>query len=65
MALHNCVLRWSRAGVFVQIFAAPAAESMAPETAMIDRAHRKAYRIASSLREKGLLPAASDGAKAA
>jgi hypothetical protein len=43
----------------------PAAESTVPETVMIERAHPKAHRTAASPRKKGLLPAASDGPKAA
>jgi putative transposase len=63
--LYNRLIRWGRAGVFNRIFATLAAESTAPETMMIGRAHLKAHRTAASLRKKGLFPAASDGPRAA
>jgi transposase len=63
--LYNRLIRWSRAGVLDRIFATLAGESTATETVMIDRAHLKAYRTAASLREKGPVPAASDGPRAA
>jgi transposase len=63
--LYNRLIRWSRAGVFDRIFATLAAESTAPETVMIGKAHLKAHRTAASLRKKGLFPTASDGSRAA
>ena len=63
--LYNRFIRWSRIGVFNEIFAALAGESEATGTVMIDATHLKAHRTASSLLKKGLFPAASDAPRAA
>jgi len=58
--LYNRFIRWSRIGVFNEIFAALAGESEATETVMIDATHLKAHRTAASLLKKGLFPAVSE-----
>ena len=63
--LYNRFIRWSRMGVFNQIFAELAAKAGHPEGLMIDATHLKAHRTASSLLKKGLFPALSVGRKAA
>ena len=57
--LCNRFVRWSRAGVFDRIFAAPAAESEATGTVSIDATHLKAHRTAASLLKEGLFRAVS------
>ena len=47
--LYNRFVRWSRAGVFDQIFAALAAEGTETGTVMIDATQLKAHRTAASL----------------
>lgn len=58
--LFNRFIRWSKADVFDQIFAALAFASSATGAVMIDATHLKAHRTAASLLKKGLFPAASD-----
>lgn len=54
--LYNRFIRWSRLGVFDRIFSNLSAQDDVPETPMIDAAHLKAPRTASSLLKKGLFP---------
>ena len=61
--LYNRFMRWSRLGVFDQIFAALASEGPKPERIMIDATHLKAHRTAASLLKKGMFPAASGAPK--
>ena len=63
--LYNRFIRWSRIGVFNEIFAALAGESEATDTVMIDATHLKAHRTAASLLKKGLFPDVSDVPRAA
>lgn len=63
--LYNRFIRWSRMGVFNQIFAELAAQSSQPDGLMIDATHLKAHRTAASLLKKGMFPAVSVGRKAA
>lgn len=63
--LYNRFIRWSRMGVFNQIFACLAAAEGQPERLIIDSTHLKAHRTAASLFKKGLFPAVSGGRKAA
>ena len=58
--LYNRFIRWSRMGVFDQIFASLAGERDAPEQLMIDATHLKAHRTAASLLKKGMFPAVPD-----
>ena len=52
--LYNRWVRWSRAGVFLRIFTALAAEAGPAEQLMLDATHLKAHRTAASLRKKGI-----------
>lgn len=63
--LYNRFIRWSRMGVFNQIFAGLAGKAGQPDRLMIDATHLKAHRTAASLLKKGLFPAVSVGRKAA
>jgi transposase len=54
--LYSRFVRWSKLGVFSRIFAALVKEAGDPDVLMIDAAHLKAHRTASSLLKKGLLP---------
>lgn len=63
--LYNRFIRWSRMGVFNQIFAELAAKAGKPEGLMIDATHLKAHRTACSLLKKGMFPAILVGRKAA
>jgi transposase len=63
--LYNRFIRWSRMGVFNQIFAELAAKGGKPDGLMIDATHLKAHRTACSLLKKGLFPAILVGQKAA
>ena len=54
--LYNRFIRWSRLGVFDQIFCNLAAETGSPDTLMIDATHLKAHRTACSLAKKGMFP---------
>jgi transposase len=62
--LYNRFIRWSRMGVFDQIFANLAGKGRKPDRLIIDSTHLKAHRTAASLLKKGLFPAASGGRKA-
>ena len=62
--LYNRFIRWSRMGVFNQIFAELASKACQPEGLMIDATHLKAHRTASSLLKKGMFPALSVAPKA-
>jgi len=62
--LYNRFVRWSKLGVFNQIFANLVAKAEAPDTLMIDATHLKAHRTAASLLKKGMFPAISDAQKA-
>ena len=63
--LYNRFVRWSRRGIFKEIFAGLAGEAKIPERIMIDSTHLKAHRTAASLREKGGRRAVSDAPKVA
>ena len=56
--LYNRFVRWSRMGVFNQIFSELAGQAGIPDRLMIDATHLKAHRTAASLLKKGLYPAA-------
>ena len=62
--LYNRFVRWSRLGVFNNIFAELAKAAGKDGRLMIDATHLKAHRTAASLLKKGLFPAASDVQKA-
>ena len=55
--LYNRFIRWSRLGVFDNIFSALSAQGGNPDTLMIDATHLKAHRTACSLLKKGMFPA--------
>lgn len=63
--LYNRFIRWSRMGVFDQIFANLAGQSGKPDRLIIDATHLKVHRTAASLSKKGLFPAVSGARKAA
>jgi putative transposase len=63
--LYNRFVRWSRLGVFNQIFEALAQKAGKPDRIMIDATHLKAHRTAASLAKKGLFPALLGARKAA
>lgn len=63
--LYNRFIRWSRMGVFNQIFSGLAGKAGQTDRLMIDTTHLKAHRTAASLLKKGLFPAVSVGRKAA
>ena len=52
----NRFVRWSRMGIFDQIFANLAAENGPPDRVMIDSTHLKAHRTAASLLKRGIHP---------
>ena len=54
--LYNRFVRWSRMGIFDQIFANLAAESGPPDSVMIDSTHLKVHRTAASLLKRGIHP---------
>lgn len=58
--LYNRFIRWSRMGVFNNIFAELAKMAGKDGRLMIDATHLKAHRTAASLLKKGLFPAVSD-----
>jgi transposase len=62
--LYNRFIRWSRLGVFNNIFVELAKSAKSGERIMIDATHLKAHRTAASLLKKGLFPAASEEQKA-
>lgn len=55
--LYNRFVRWSRMGVFNQIFSELSAAKGKPDGLMIDATHLKAHRTASSLLKKKRYPA--------
>ena len=57
--LYNRFVRWSRKGVFSEIFAALAGEAGEPDRLIIDSTHLKAHRTAASLLKRGRLIGAS------
>ena len=63
--LYNRFIRWSRMGVFDQIFIALTEQAGRSRCLMIDATHLKAHRTAASLLKKGIFPGISDGHKAA
>jgi putative transposase len=63
--IYNRFIRWSRLGVFNNIFAALAGKGGKAEQIMIDATHLKAHRTAASLLKKGLFPDVSGAPKAA
>ena len=63
--LYNRFIRWSRLGVFDQIFASLAGEEGPPDRLIIDSTHLKAHRTAASLLKKGLFPAVLGAQRAA
>ena len=63
--LYNRFIRWSRKGIFENIFKALSARIGAPRHLMIDATHLKAHRTAASLQKKGARRAASAARKAA
>ncbi len=63
--LYKRFKRWSRLGVFDQIFVALASQDGPPDQLQIDATHLKAHRTAASLLKKGMFPALSDAQKAA
>jgi transposase len=54
--LYNRFIRWSRLGVFDNIFSALATQGGKPDILMIDATHLKAHRTACSLLKKGMFP---------
>jgi putative transposase len=61
--LYNRFVRWSRLGVFDDIFKALSSQDV-PEHLQVDATHLKAQRTACSLLKKGMFPATSDAQKA-
>lgn len=62
--LYNRFVRWSRLGVFAQIFRALAQPGRDGDTLMIDSTHLKAHRTAASLRKGGFVPGRSAAPRA-
>ena len=62
--IYTRFVRWSRLGVFNQIFAELASRGPRPQRLMIDATHLKAHRTAASLLKKGLFPDVSGARKA-
>jgi putative transposase len=62
--IYNRFIRWSRLGVFNQIFAALAAKGGKSDRLMIDATHLKAHHTAASLLKEGLFPDASGAPRA-
>ena len=54
--IYNRFVRWSRLGVFNNIFAELARKAGKPARLMIDATHLKAHRTAASLLKKGFFP---------
>jgi len=61
--LYNRFIRWSRLGVFDNIFKALSSQDV-PAQLQIDATHLKAHRTASSLLKKGMFPVTSDAPRA-
>jgi len=57
--LYNRFVRWSRLGVFDNIFTELAKSAGSGGRVMIDATHLKAHRTAASLVKKGLFPVVS------
>ena len=57
--LYNRFIRWSRMGIFDEIFTALVAQGGTPDRLMIDATHLKAHRTACSLLKGGMFPALS------
>ncbi len=62
--LYNRFVRWSRLGVFDNIFVTLAKTAHSDSRLMIDATHLKAHRTAASLLKKGLFPAVSAARRA-
>jgi transposase len=62
--LYNRFIRWSRMGVFNNIFT-ELAKTAGDSRLMIDATHLKAHRTAASLLKKGLFPAVLDAQRVA
>ena len=62
--LYNRFVRWSRLGVFDNIFTELAKSAGSGGRVMIDATHLKAHRTAASLLKKGLFPVVSDAQRA-
>ena len=63
--LYNRFVRWTRMGVFDNIFKHLAEQDGRPDVMMIDATHLKAHRTACSLLKGGLFPAVSGARKVA
>ena len=63
--LYNRFIRWSRMGIFNNIFLELSKTSGNDGKVMIDATHLKAHRTAASLLKKGLFPAALDAQEVA
>ena len=63
--IYNRFVRWSRLGVFNNIFAELARKGRKPSLLMIDATHLKAHRTAASLLKKDLFPDVSGARRAA
>ena len=61
--LYNRFIRWSRLGIFDNIFKALSSQDT-PEQLQIDATHLKAHRTACSLLKKGMFPATLAAQKA-
>jgi len=62
--LYNRFIRWSRMGIFNNIFTELAKTAGKDGLLMMDATHLKAHRTAASLLKKGLFPVVSDAQKA-
>ena len=63
--LYNRFIRWSRMGIFNNIFFELSKTAGNDGKVMIDATHLKAHRTAASLLKKGLFPAALDAQEVA
>ena len=63
--LYNRFIRWSRMGIFNNIFFELSKTAGHDGKVMIDATHLKAHRTAASLLKKGLFPAALDAQEVA
>ena len=63
--LYNRFIRWSRMGIFNNIFLELSKTAGNDGKVMIDATHLKAHRTAASLLKKGLFPAALDAQEVA
>jgi len=62
--IYNRFIRWSKLGVFGQIFVKLAKGGRETEEMMIDATHLKAHRTVASLLNKGIFLGTSDALKA-